>query len=82
MTQQQFLHDVFKQIGGLVEAEYLSTILHHAEELYEDGYTVNDACRTLRCREEVSPDMDEDVALKRMAEIGKKYPRHQQRIGK
>ena len=37
--------------------------------LYEDGFTVEQAIRFSLCTEEVSPELDEDIALKKMHNI-------------
>jgi hypothetical protein len=44
------------------------------EVLGKRGFSIGDAIAFAQCWEEVDPSMDEDTALRRMAEIQKKYP--------
>lgn len=40
---------------------------------YNNGFSITDAARYARCWEEISPDLDEDMALARMRAIREKY---------
>jgi len=42
---------------------------------HSHGFSVNDAAKFVRCTYEFDPNLDEDVALRRMAEIEKRYER-------
>lgn len=54
--------------------EDLEQEVRFAARLEALGYTFEDALAYMRCTEEVSPDLAEDVALRRMAAIAKRYP--------
>ena len=41
---------------------------------YQLNYAVYDVVNYMMCWEELNPDLDEDVALKRMARIRARYP--------
>lgn len=44
-----------------------------AQDVLTQGYSNGDAFAYLRCLEHVDPDLDETIALRRMAEISRKY---------
>lgn len=79
LTQDEFVKKVLDRIGTLPDPNDIGTITEHAIECFQEEFSINDAVAVIRCREEVSPDLDEDVALKRMKEIGSKYPLHRKK---
>ena len=42
-------------------------------QCFERGFSLDDAVRYTKTTEHVSPDLDEEIALKRMSEISKRY---------
>jgi hypothetical protein len=48
-------------------------ILNDIDRMKDRGFTVEDAAAYVLCIEDVSPHLDEDVALARMSAISKKY---------
>lgn len=45
-------------------------------QLFEMGFSINDAVAYTRCTEEVNPELEEEPALAKMKEIGSKYPKY------
>ncbi len=75
MTRNDFIAAVMArlpQYNGDNEADRVG-------RLFDDDFSLNDAVTYARCWEEVFPDLDEDVALARMARIGAKYPKYMAR---
>lgn len=83
--------DYGSEEGGDDSASLVETVLarllvrddslrRHVEVLlFEYDFTVDDAVRYGRCWEEVSPNLEEETALRRMREIGSRYPKYLRR---
>lgn len=76
----EFVKKVLDRIGELPDPNDIATIREHAVECFQEEFSINDAVAVIRCREEVNPDLDEDIALKRMKAIGSKYPLHRKHL--
>jgi len=48
-------------------------------KLFDCEFSLEDAISYMRCTEEVSPFLDEDLALSRMKKISSKYPKYAQK---
>jgi len=74
VSVEQFVDDVIARLqplpGGADDDDGLRTIV---AGLQRDGFSVDDAVAYCRCLEELSPDLDEEVALTRMARLRARY---------
>lgn len=70
--EDEFVQRVFKKLPVLA-AEYKEQNEHLIRQRFQKGWSFEDVIAWERCTEEVNPDLDEEVALNRMAVIEKKY---------
>lgn len=64
---------VMARLPLIPDARDLEVTLRQAAALIDLGWAVEDVSFYLGCTEEVSPDLDEDVALRLMAKVYRKY---------
>lgn len=75
MTKEEFSDAVLARLditSDDVDVRYIHCLL-------DDGFSLEDAVKYVRCWEEVTPELEESIALGRMKEIGSKYPKYQAR---
>lgn len=70
-------------MSELASDEFVAAVISHLPhndinssailDLYKQGFTVSDAVSYCMCMEDFSPELDEDVAIKRMRELREKY---------
>ena len=72
MSQDEYTAAVMAQLPE-IDPEELKFVLMGCAQSQREGFSVDDAARYLRCTEHVNPDLDEDIALARMAKIRSKY---------
>lgn len=80
MTKDEFENKILEYIPQIVDLDWEFLVIGHStvlrncvERLYEDGFTVRDAAKFMKCFEDISPDLDEDIALKKMNALKAKY---------
>lgn len=66
-----FTHKVLNRLGP-IDLEELSMVIGAIDGLEAKGWTISEASLYLKWLEHVSPDIDEEVALRNMAEIRNK----------
>ena len=59
----------------VIAPDDLGKLRDDAARMFDEGWTVEDASALLRCTEEVTPDLPEEVALRRMKTLTDKYRR-------
>lgn len=75
LTLEQFQDRVMASIGPLPDPADARALRTGVARLHGMGMTAADAVAWCRCTEEVTPDLDEDAALARMAGIEAQYSR-------
>jgi hypothetical protein len=79
MNPENFVNKVLRRLpDALFEAENcnleeLLMLKTDIARMYADGWLLDDAVAYIRCTEYASPNLDEDIALARMAKISAKY---------
>jgi len=73
--QDQVLLKLGDKLDHLSSSD-LVPILNEIDRMKDRSFTVEDAADYVLCIEDVNPELDEDVALFRMNNIAKKYPRY------
>ncbi len=73
MTREEFITNVFARIKTVTDHRDQENVMAGILRLYLEGFSVIDACALLDCFEEVNPHIEEEYALKRMAQIRSKY---------
>ncbi len=73
MTKQEFIAEVWSRLPPVNDKGDIECTQRCIEELFEEGYTLEDAVRYTRHIEHVSPDIPEERALKVLHEISRKY---------
>ncbi len=84
MERQEYIDAGMKRIQRLddinpADVESLKQSFGHC---FDDKFTLTDAVRYMRCTEEVNPELSEERALARMAEIAAPYFGTRKRGGK
>jgi len=71
------VEEVFRRLPLLPEEDrFLEPVIKQdIKRKLEEGWSKQDILSCLRCVENFDPDLDEDIALRRMAKISAKYKR-------
>lgn len=84
MTEEEFTQAILERLPQIVDLDWdymfppgrASTPLRNSVvRLYEDGFTIQDAVKFMRCFEDINPELDEDIALRKMNSLKEKYHR-------
>lgn len=75
ISLEQFTDRVMRRLPVIEDERDRNVIMANMYQFYDDEFTVNDAVAYLKCMEEVSPELEEEVALARMKRISDKYPK-------
>ena len=73
MDKEEFIANVKRNLPEIPDQRDRDLIFADIHRLYEQGWSVTDSVSYLKCFEEVNSNLDEDIALLRMALIQKKY---------
>jgi hypothetical protein len=80
MNEEAFINKVFNWFpeefwnAEVTTLEDILLMRRTIADLHKQKYSFIDAINYCRCFEEVSPDLDEDIAITRMTAIRGKYP--------
>jgi hypothetical protein len=66
------LDSIMRRIGEMSHPDCFDDVRNDAKEFIEEGWLPSEIVDHLRCREEVDKELEEDVALARMAVIEKR----------
>jgi hypothetical protein len=77
MSEQEFLDAVLRRLRAVLGDDRADrdSLRVSVRRMYRAGFDLHDAVDYVMLTEEVSPELDEAAALRRMANIGAKYPR-------
>lgn len=74
LDKSEYVALVWSRIKQVPNPDDIDGLKRDIAELYDDGFSADDAYSYIRCREEINPDLAEEIALKRMKQIRSKYP--------
>jgi len=72
LSQDEYITAVMSRLPD-IDPKEIKYVLMCCEQCQREGFSIEDAARYCRCTEHVNPDLDEDIALARMAKIRSKY---------
>ncbi len=75
MTEAEFVEHVMARLPELTDPLEIGMFREDAAHRFRRGFTLEDCVRIMRLTEHVNPEIPEASALRRMADIEKKYPR-------
>lgn len=73
--QDAFVDLAMARLPEIPDARDVAAARACAADCFHKGFSLYDAVRYLNSLEHVNPDMPEDLALRRMAEIDARYPK-------
>ena len=73
MTLEEYTEAVLAKLPAIPEAFDLEATKRQIVECYGDGFPIIGAVSYCKCLEHVNPELSEDLALRRMKELGAKY---------
>lgn len=73
MNREDYIDDVLSRLSPSLVVESIQSICEQIGHMHADGWSAADAASFVRCMEEYSPNLDEDKALARMEQLGRKY---------
>jgi hypothetical protein len=80
LAEEIFVETVMMRLPPIIEVHVARELHHVARCRYNEGWTVGECVAYMRCLSEVNPELDDEVALKRIQDIRVRYLRRVQAV--